>query len=235
MALDTLIQLHETHARLAEIDELKGDLPELLSEQKDDFNRMNKEQKDHASKIDKLSKELNSCQNNLTDHNTKLEKYNSQLLKVTNNKEYDAVLLEIDHLKKVISELDDEMSSINLHKDELSSFIETNAPLIEELSEKIKINKKELKVKMSETDKEEQLLSKNSKQLVKKIDDDIKFNQYTKLYEKYGQGMAHIHRKSCSHCYTQLPPQTLVEIEYDKKVITCPSCSVFLYHKNDND
>ena len=29
MALDTLIQLHETHTRLAEIDELKGDLPAL--------------------------------------------------------------------------------------------------------------------------------------------------------------------------------------------------------------
>ena len=235
MALDTLIQLHETHKRLAEIDELKGDLPELLSEQTDDFNRMNQEQKDNASKIDKLSKELNACQNTLADHNTKLEKYNNQLLKVTNNKEYDAVLLEIDHLKTVIAELDDEISSINLHKDELSLFIETNIPLIEELSEKMKMNKKELEAKMSETDKEEQLLSKSSKQLAKKITDDTRFNQYTKLYEKYGQGMAHISRQSCSHCYTQLPPQTLVEIEYDKKVITCPSCSVFLYHKNDNN
>ena len=235
MALDTLIQLHETHQRLAEIDELKGDLPELLSEQEDDFNRMNQEQKDNSSKIDTLSKELNSCQTTLTDHNTKLEKYNSQLLKVTNNKEYDAVLLEIDHLKKLIADLNEEISSINLHKDELSSFIESNRPLIDELSEKMKVNKKELETKMLETDKEEQLLSKNSKKLTKQIADDLMFRQYDKLYQKYGQGMAHISRQSCSHCYTQLPPQTLVEIEYDKKVITCPSCSVFLYHKNDND
>ena len=235
MALDTLIQLHETHQRLAEIDELKGDLPELLSEQEDDFNRMNQEQKDNSSKIDTLSKELNSCQTTLTDHNTKLEKYNSQLLKVTNNKEYDAVLLEIDHLKKLIADLNEEISSINLHKDELSSFIESNRPLIDELSEKMQVNKKELETKMLETDKEEQLLSKNSKKLTKQIADDLMFRQYDKLYQKYGQGMAHISRQSCSHCYTQLPPQTLVEIEYDKKVITCPSCSVFLYHKNDND
>ena len=235
MALDTLIQLHENHQRLAEIDELKGDLPELLSEQKDDFNRMNKEQKDNSSKINTLSKELNSCQTTLTDHNTKLEKYNNQLLKVTNNKEYDAVLLEIDHLKKLITDLNEEISSINIHTDELSSFIETNTPLIEQLSEKIQVNTKELKTKMSETDKEEQLLSKNSKKLAKQIADDLMFTQYNKLYKKYGQGMAHISRQSCSHCYTQLPPQTLVEIEYDKKVITCPSCSVFLYHKNDNN
>ena len=235
MAFDTLIQLHETHARLAEIDELKGDLPELLNEQENDFNEMNDTQKDNSLKIDVLSKELNLCQKTLSDHNVKLEKYNNQLLKVTNNKEYDAVLLEIDHFKKLISELDTQILSINNEKEELSSLIEHNTPLIEELSEKIKINKKELDSKMSETNKEEQLLSKNSKQLAKKIINDNCLTQYSKLYEKYGQGMAHIARESCSYCYTQLPPQTLVEIEYNKKIITCPSCSVFLYHKNDND
>jgi len=235
MSLDILIQLHEMNERLAEIDELKGDLPELLNDQKHDFNEMNTNQKDDSLKIDELLKELNSCQKILGDHNTKLEKYNAQLLKVTNNKEYDAVLLEIDHLKKIITELDNQILSINDEKEDLSSTIETNTPLIEDLSEKIKINKKELDAKMAETNKEEQLLSKNSKQLTKKISTDQHFVQYIKLYEKYGQGMAHISRQSCSHCYTQLPPQTLVEIEYDKKVITCPSCSVFLYLKNDND
>ena len=235
MAFDTLIQLHETHARLAEIDELKGDLPELLNEQENDFNEMNDTQKDNSLKIDGLSKELTLCQKTLADHNVKFEKYNNQLLKVTNNKEYDAVLLEIDHFKKLITELDTQILSINNEKEELSSLIENNTPLIEELSEKIKINKKELDSQMSETNKEEQLLSKNSKQLAKKIINDNCLAQYSKLYEKYGQGMAHIARESCSYCYTQLPPQTLVEIEYNKKIITCPSCSVFLYHKNDND
>ena len=235
MAFDTLIQLHETHVRLAEIDELKGDLPELLNEQENDFNEMNDTQKDNSLKIDVLSKELKLCQKTLSDHNVKLEKYNNQLLKVTNNKEYDAVLLEIDHFKKLISELDTQILSINNEKEGLSSLIENNTPLIEELSEKIKINKKELDSKMSETNKEEQLLSKNSKQLAKKIINDNCLTQYSKLYEKYGQGMAHIARESCSYCYTQLPPQTLVEIEYNKKIITCPSCSVFLYHKNEDD
>ena len=87
MSLDTLIQLHETNERLAEIHELKGDLPELLNEQENNFNEMNGAQKDNALKIEELSKELNSCQNTLSGHNVQLEKYNDQLLKVTNNKE----------------------------------------------------------------------------------------------------------------------------------------------------
>ena len=71
--------------------------------------------------------------------------------------------------------------------------------------------------------------------LIKKIADDINFKEYHKMFKNYGQGMAHISRNSCSYCYTQLPPQTLVEIEFDKKIIRCPSCSVFLYHKNETE
>ena len=60
-------------------------------------------------------------------------------------------------------------------------------------------------------------------------------SHYNKLYEKYGKGMGNTVRGSCSHCYTHLPPQTLQETEYDKKLITCPSCDVFLYYKNEED
>jgi hypothetical protein len=233
--LDTLIQLHETHQRLAEINELKGDLPEILNEQENKFNEINNNQSNHTDKINDLSKQLSSLQSQLTDHNTKLEKYNNQLLKVTNNKEYDAVLLEMDHLKATITDVNTNISNINTEMEQLNSSIETNAPLLEELSEKIKLNKEELVLMMSETDKEEHLLSKNQKKLAEKIKNEKNLSAYNRLYEKYGQGMAHTVRKSCTHCYTQLPPQLLVEIEYDKKVISCPSCSVFLYHKKDND
>ena len=148
---------------------------------------------------------------------------------------YDAVLLEIDHLKSTITDLNTNISNINTELEQLNSSIEANTPLLDELSEKIKLNKEELVLMMAETDKEEQLLSKNQKQLTAKIKNEQNLAAYNRLYEKYGQGMANTVRKSCSHCYAHLPPQLLVEIEYDKKVISCPSCSVFLYHKKDND
>ena len=53
----TLIQLHETHQRLAEINDLKGDLPEILNEQENEFNEINNTQSNNTTKIDNLSKE----------------------------------------------------------------------------------------------------------------------------------------------------------------------------------
>ena len=75
----------------------------------------------------------------------------------------------------------------------------------------------------------------NDKRNISKNIDTSFLSQYTKLLGKYGQGMAPISRNSCNNCYTSLPPQLIVEIKYDKKIITCPSCSVFLYHKNEDN
>jgi predicted nucleic acid-binding Zn-ribbon protein len=126
------------------------------------------------------------------------------------------------------------MSKANIKITELEGMIESNQESIQNLSSEISKNEKDLSSEMAHTDKEEQVLLKNKDKIIKKVDSNY-LGEYTKLFNKYGQGMASIVRQSCNSCYTQLPPQTLVEIEYDKKIITCPSCSVFLYHKTEQD
>lgn len=235
MALDKLIQIHETNQRLEEINELKGDLPSVLYDQEIEFKKLEELQQQSSQSLEQLAKNLSNYQSSLTGYNSKLEKYNDQLLNVKNNKEYDAVLIEIDHLKTQISDLNSNISTTNQEIEDTETSIESNKPIIQDLVEKISLNKNELSEKMSITEKEENNLNKNKEDLIKKIADDINFKEYHKMFENYGQGMAHISRNSCSYCYTQLPPQTLVEIEFDKKIIRCPSCSVFLYHKNETE
>ena len=233
-ALDNLIQLHETNERLKEIQDLKGNLPELLNKLKIELEEINTNQNQNTTELDDLNGAITTHQVTLTESNDKLQKYNDQLFNVTNTKEYEALILETDQLKGLIENLNQEMSDANTKISELEEMIKSNQESIENLSSEITKNEKELSTEMAHTDKEEQVLLKNINGLNKKVDSNY-LSQYTKLFNKYGQGMAHIVRKSCNSCYTQLPAQTLVEIEYDKKIITCPSCSVFLYHKTEQD
>ena len=57
---------------------------------------------------------------------------------------------------------------------------------------------------------------------------------YLNAYEKLrnardGVGMASIIGQACGGCYSQLPPQTVIEIKENKKIITCPNCSVLQF------
>ena len=233
-SLDNLIQLHETNERLKEIQDLKGNLPELLNKLKIELESINDNQNQHNLELENLNSQITTHQTTLTESNDKLNKYNDQLFNVTNTKEYEALILETDQLKGLIQNLNQEMSDANTKISELEEMIESNTEAIQNLSSEITKNEEELSTEMAHTDKEEQVLLKNIDILNKKVEPNY-LGAYNKLFNKYGQGMAHIVRKSCNSCYTQLPAQTLVEIEYDKKIITCPSCSVFLYHKTEQD
>ena len=104
MELETkkIINLHKIDVRLQEIHDEKGDLPELIKEQKDEIEDLNSKISDSDSQVTELEKEKSSCNTSVKDFELKLDKYNKQMDSVKNNKEYDALLIEIDHLKNLL-------------------------------------------------------------------------------------------------------------------------------------
>ena len=125
-ALDSLIQLHETNERLKEIQELKGNLPEVLNKLKIELDEINNNQNQNQNELENLNGQITSHQTTLTDSNDKLKKYNDQLFNVTNTKEYEALILETDQLKDLITNLNEEVSDSNTKITDLEAMIETN-------------------------------------------------------------------------------------------------------------
>ena len=122
MELETqkIINLHKIDVRLQEIHEEKGDLPELIKEQKDEIKDLNSKISDSDSQVTELEKEKSSCNTSVKDFELKLDKYNQQMDNVKNNKEYDALLIEIDHLKNENDELIERIIEIEESIEDLS-------------------------------------------------------------------------------------------------------------------
>ena len=90
-------------------------------------------------------------------------------------------------------------------------------------------NKDELQLAMAETHNEQEELEKNRNNLFKDIEP-INLNAYERIRKgREGVGMASIIETACGGCYSQLPPQMVIEIKKSIDIITCPSCSVMLY------
>ena len=127
MELETknIIELHKIDKRLNQIEETKGDLPSIIEEQKETLNELNESIKVCDEKIIELNKEKNTDKISIDEQKASIDKYNAQIFQVKNNKEYDAILKEIDHIeaqhKELLSKtvnLDEEISNQeNLKKD----------------------------------------------------------------------------------------------------------------------
>ena len=227
--LNQLIELQKIDCRLSEINELKGDLPEKVLYQENELNAYKAENETKDTRVQEIEQLSRKKMAEVEDFNIKLTKYKDQLYLVTSNKEYDALNSEIDNMKQVISESETIILNGEEEKNTLNELIKSNLNKIETVTLTLEENKIELETALSETQLEEKKLLKNRSGLIKNIE-----VRYLTTYERImnsrdGAGMVSMLKSSCGSCYTKLPPQMVIEVKDNTKIISCPSCSIFLF------
>ena len=227
--LEQLIKLQEIDHRLMEIKEHMGDLPKTVESQELEIATIQSKNEQKQTRIDQIDKDIRHHESEIEDFSTKLKKYKEQLFLVKSNKEYDAISQEIDHMKTTISESETMQLQFEEEKIELEEGIKLNTNKIDSTSKLLTNNRTELHSAMAETTHEQEELESNRKILYKDIEPNH-LNTYEKLRNaRDGVGMASIIGSACGGCYSQLPPQTVIEIKENKQIITCPSCSVLQF------
>ena len=232
--LDVLIQLGDIDYRLKEIDELKGDLPQMVESQENLIVKLNSENEVNNVRLGELEHGITENQYTLDDANTKLKKYKKQLYLVTTNKEYDALLTEIDHSKDILSKTQTNYDEFNNLKETISESLKNNKFELEETSNSLKDCKKELNEALKDSEDEYTSLEEKRSGLSGKIEP-----RFLTLYNRMrkgrrGMGIISVHKNACGSCYNVLPPQTVIEIRKGEKIITCHTCGIILFWENED-
>jgi len=179
IVLHNLIELQRIDNRLYELEELRGDLPFQVKNLEDQINSLSKENTEKSDKIIELDSDLRKINSSTDDNQVKLKHYKDQLYLVTTNKEYDALLSEIDTMKNNIQESEENIIKFEEEKTELTDLIKRNELKIESFAENLKNSKEELNKSLSDTEAEERELSQRRTEFAKKID-----TNYINNYEK---------------------------------------------------
>ena len=148
---------------------------------------------------------------------------------VKSNKEYDAISQEIDHMKTTISESETVQLQFEEEKIELKETIKLNTNKLESTSVSLKSNQNELQSAIAKTTHEQEELNSNRNILYKDIEPTYLSKYETLRNAQDGVGMASIIGSACGGCFSQLPPQTVIEIKENKKIITCPGCDILQF------
>ena len=227
--LEQLIKLQEIDHRLMEIKEHMGDLPKTVEFQELEIATIQSKNEQKQSRINQIDKDIRHYESEIEDFSTKLKKYKEQLFLVKSNKEYDAISQEIDHMKTTISESETVQLQFEEEKVDLEETIKLNTNKIESTVESLSSNRIALQSAMAETTHEQEKLESSRNILFKDIEPTYLSQYETLRNAREGVGMASIIGSACGGCYSQLPPQTVIEIKENKKIITCPNCSVLQF------
>ena len=231
--IETLINLHKIDKKLFEIDSKRRNFPKIINDLNNNIESLKNSNLEIGTRKNEIDKRKAEIDNNVSDFNNKIESLNNQMYKVKSNKEYEALLHEIDHLKIKSSEEKNEIKIFDTEFDEITAVLEKNNNDLNTDNDKLIDTEKKLNNANSEIITEEKNLINDKDNILKQLsDDDV--NLYDEKKNEYDLAFAMVSRKSCSNCFSGLPPQLFINVTERNKLEVCPSCNIFLYIDDEN-
>ena len=232
MSITRLVELQDIDSQLEDLNGLLGDLPKMV----DELNEKENSLKDRVE-ADKLSlKEINlnssKSENMNSDIQEKINKLTDQLFLVTNNKQYDALTNEIEHLKEQKKENEDLLISNLEEKENLEKNINENEATLKKLKTDLDVRRNKLDEALSETADEKAALEDSRKKHVIEIDDTTMLVYNKVMSARSGIAVVPLSGNSCGGCGAALPLQMVSEIRAGD-LHNCQSCGRFVYNKKN--
>ncbi|MGC8926220.1 MAG: zinc ribbon domain-containing protein [Calditerrivibrio sp.] len=229
--LEKLIELQRIDNRIFGINKILSNVPDYILEIQNEYDTTNKKFSDLKLEIEKKSKELGEITAAFEKKKNLLDNSHKKLSTVKNTKEYEAVLKELDLLKKELYDL--ELKQLELNE-ELSN-LEKEFKDVE--SKKLSLDEKYAELQ-KRRDVENEKITEELKEL-EKIREEVGSGIKKQLLSKYetirkarnNLAIVRVEDEVCSGCYMKIPPQLYVEVKKNISIIQCPNCQRFLYYK----
>ncbi len=164
---------------------------------------------------------------------SRLRALKSKMLDVKTNAEYQALMREIEHVKRSIHQREE--GAIGLIER-----IEAEEKLIKEdrdaaaalLKEKEELEA-EWRAKRDEIEAEVKKLEEERNRIGSSLDPAVASKYRLIKSRRPGPALAFIDDGSCSNCHMNIPPQVQNEVLEMKRLHNCPSCFCILYYKSE--
>jgi len=185
--------------------------------------------------LDELEKERRKKERELESVEAKLAKYNTQLLSVKTNKEYTAMLHEIEQCKDEVSSLEEVILQLFDDLEDSQRLVKEEEHRVFKKKKIFEEEKSRIEAKLAEVTSNRDILILERKEIEKKINKELA-SEYHKLYEaRKGLAIAGAKDGACTGCNLTLMPQLFQEIMTDEKVIfRCPNCHRILFYIKEN-
>ncbi len=231
--LSNLLKLQEIDYFLGELERSKEYLPDMMENLKRELAESQLKYETALSDLEDAKLKQKNIELEVKTKESDLQKYQQQMMSIKTNKEYDALVAEIDTIKTSISSMETEL----LETIDLISTLESN---IEEFQEKLTQTKdnngKQLAILQEKIDTiGDKVSAKNSERdlVTTEISRQV-FSIYDRVRKgKGGSAVVPVKSRACGACFKALTPKKIQEIRKSVKILTCDNCGRLLYWDAD--
>jgi len=229
--LNLLIRLQDIDGAIRARREEKRKLPGMLA----DLERQNEANK---TELDRVREALEAAQKGKRDRDRdleeggqKVEKLKSRTPDIKTNKEYTALLKEIETVEQENKAIEDDILKLMEKIDAAAGEIRTAESRSADEAAAIAAERKQLEENIAKVEAELATIERERTELAARIEAPLLAKYQKRSAALAGKVVVEARGESCSGCFMSIPPQLFVNVKKNTEIITCPHCSRILYYK----
>jgi uncharacterized protein len=229
--LGMLIQLQEIDGKIRSLADQKKRLPEILA-------GLESRRAANKAELETVKENLLAAQKSKRDRDKdleagaqKVEKLKARTSEIKNNKEYQAMLKEIETAEQENKAVEDDILALMEKIDAAATQITAAEQRTNEEEVSIQAEVKLHEAAFAKLEVELQGVEQARQELAARVDPSVLSSYQKLLRTKGGVAIAEARGEACSGCYMSIPPQVFVNVKKNESIITCPNCHRILYYK----
>lgn len=235
--MDNIIQ---TLCQLQKIDTQYESIGSQLESSPNSLLELEQQLSELQSKLEGAENQLNICEkkqrtyeSDIKDNEQHIQRSREKTKSIKSNKEYQALLKEIEETEKKNIVLEEEVLKCMYEKEESSVILQQEKDKFHSLQEKYADEKKIYDVRRKEIEQQYEKLASEKTVLAKQLPENIK-KRYDYL-RKVSNGVAvgFVEKGTCTACHTIIPPQYVIELRKSKEINYCMTCQRFLIWRDE--
>ncbi|MCK4487075.1 MAG: hypothetical protein KAU38_09980 [Desulfobacterales bacterium] len=210
-------QIREGPERLQDLEkELEG-VEEGVEADKRRIQELKKTQRDYEAEIE--------------DGLAHIRKSRGRLMGIKNNKEYLALLREIEEAEKGNADKEDRILSCLEELEKLNKELEAKEKGLSAMRDRLESEKTAIAKEIARVQEELSDTEKSREKLVETITPEL-LSKYEQIKARSGGiAMALVNNATCSECHLGIPPQMYNELQRQDSLKFCPNCQRIIYWK----
>jgi len=228
--LEKLVRLHRAEAELRRAEAELGEVPHFRQELEARLARDRGRLENVRSALEASQKGRRQHEAVVQDLEVKRSKYRGQLMEVKTNKEYTAMLHEIEAVEREIRGREDQILEEMERADALVEDLRREEATFRTVEERAQVEAREL-------GERETLLRERAERLARERDEVAAsvpappLGLYRKVARLRGTGVSEAKDGMCQTCHVKLRLQVWVDLRRNDSLLQCEACSRILYYE----
>jgi len=233
--LELLLKLQNIDYDLGELERSKEYIPDMMENLRREITDSERKLEENTQALSDARVEQKDVDLQLQEKQEKLKKLQERMMAIKTNKEYDALISEIDQIKADIFDL--EKRGMEL-LEAIEKYEKESDGLDDQVANIKNVNDEQLHSLQEQIDSVGSKIQAKEKErldLVGQVNKRIMMTYDRIRKGKGGAAVVAVKKRACGACYKALPPQKIQEIKLGERIITCDSCGRMLVWTSDSD